>query len=70
MEVVFGAPGERLIIRHDEQGDASIFVMGTLLAARRVQAFAASSAGSTPSSSPEKSIARRDRRGLTPPGEV
>jgi 4-hydroxy-tetrahydrodipicolinate reductase len=37
VEVVFGAPGERLIIRHDEQGDASIFVDGTLLAARRVQ---------------------------------
>jgi 4-hydroxy-tetrahydrodipicolinate reductase len=40
VEVVFGAPGERLTIRHDEQGDASIFVMGTLLAARRVQSFA------------------------------
>ncbi|MDX6573238.1 MAG: 4-hydroxy-tetrahydrodipicolinate reductase [Gaiellales bacterium] len=37
VEVVFGAPGERLIIHHDEQGDASIFVDGTLLAARRVQ---------------------------------
>ena len=37
VEVVFGAPGERLIIRHDEQGDSAIFVMGTLLAARRVQ---------------------------------
>jgi 4-hydroxy-tetrahydrodipicolinate reductase len=37
IEVVFGAPGERLMIRHDEQGDASIFVDGTLLAARRVQ---------------------------------
>jgi 4-hydroxy-tetrahydrodipicolinate reductase len=39
VEVVFGAPGERLIIRHDEQGDAAIFVMGTLLAARRVQSL-------------------------------
>lgn len=39
VEVVFGAPGERLIIRHDEQGDASIFVMGTLVAARRVQSL-------------------------------
>jgi len=37
VEVVFGAPGERLAIRHDEQGDAAIFVAGTLLAARRVQ---------------------------------
>jgi 4-hydroxy-tetrahydrodipicolinate reductase len=37
VEVVFGAPGERLIIHHDEQGDASIFVHGTLLAARRIQ---------------------------------
>jgi 4-hydroxy-tetrahydrodipicolinate reductase len=37
VEVVFGAPGERLTIRHEEQGDPSIFVMGTLLAARRVQ---------------------------------
>ena len=37
VEVVFGAPGERLTIRSDEQGDSSIFVMGTLLAARRVQ---------------------------------
>jgi 4-hydroxy-tetrahydrodipicolinate reductase len=37
VEVVFGAPGERLTIRHEEQGDASIFVDGTLLAARRVQ---------------------------------
>ena len=37
VEVVFGAPGERLTIRHEDQGDAAIFVMGTLLAARRVQ---------------------------------
>ena len=39
VEVVFGAPGERLTIRHEEQGDPSIFVVGTLLAARRVQSF-------------------------------
>ncbi len=39
VEVVFGAPGERLTIRCDELGDSSIFVMGTLLAARRVQSF-------------------------------
>jgi 4-hydroxy-tetrahydrodipicolinate reductase len=37
IEVVFGAPGERLTIRHEEQGDKAIFVDGTLLAARRVQ---------------------------------
>ena len=37
VEVIFGARGERLTIRHEEQGDPSIFVMGTLLAARRVQ---------------------------------
>ncbi|MDX6540527.1 MAG: 4-hydroxy-tetrahydrodipicolinate reductase [Gaiellales bacterium] len=39
VEVLFGAPGERLTIRHEEQGDPSIFVVGTLLAARRVQNF-------------------------------
>jgi 4-hydroxy-tetrahydrodipicolinate reductase len=39
VEVVFGAPGERLTIRHEEQGNPAIFVAGTLLAARRVQAF-------------------------------
>ena len=37
VEVIFGAPGERLTIRHEEQNDPSIFVMGTLLAARRIQ---------------------------------
>lgn len=37
VEVVFGAPGERLVIRHDEQGDPEIFVAGSLLAAARVQ---------------------------------
>jgi 4-hydroxy-tetrahydrodipicolinate reductase len=37
VEVVFGLPGERLIIRHDEQGDPGIFVSGSLLAARRIQ---------------------------------
>ncbi len=36
VEVVFGLPGERLVIRHDEQGDPSIFVAGSLLAAREV----------------------------------
>jgi 4-hydroxy-tetrahydrodipicolinate reductase len=39
IEVVFGAPGERLTIRHEEQGDKAIFVDGTLLAARRVQSL-------------------------------
>jgi 4-hydroxy-tetrahydrodipicolinate reductase len=39
VEVVFGAPGERLTIRHEEQGDPAIFVAGTLLAARSVQSF-------------------------------
>ena len=37
VEVVFGLPGERLILRHDEQGDPGIFVAGSLLAARRVR---------------------------------
>jgi 4-hydroxy-tetrahydrodipicolinate reductase len=37
VEVVFGLPGERLIIRHDEQGDPGIFVSGSLLAARQIQ---------------------------------
>ena len=36
VEVLFGLPGERLIIRHDEQSDSGIFVEGSLLAARRV----------------------------------
>jgi 4-hydroxy-tetrahydrodipicolinate reductase len=35
--VVFGLPGERLVIRHDEQGDPGIFVHGSLLAAQRVR---------------------------------
>jgi 4-hydroxy-tetrahydrodipicolinate reductase len=37
VEVVFGLPGERLVIRHDETGDPAIFVRGSLLAARRVR---------------------------------
>lgn len=37
VEVLFGLPGERLIIRHDEQSDSGIFVAGSLLAARRVR---------------------------------
>ncbi len=40
VEVIFGARGERLTIRHEEQNDPSIFVMGTLLAARRIQTMA------------------------------
>ena len=34
--MLFGLPGERLVLRHDEQSDSRIFVRGTLLAARRV----------------------------------
>jgi 4-hydroxy-tetrahydrodipicolinate reductase len=37
VEVLFGLPGERLVIRHDEQSDSGIFVDGSLLAARRVR---------------------------------
>jgi 4-hydroxy-tetrahydrodipicolinate reductase len=37
VEVVFGLPGERLILRHDEQGESGIFVSGSLLAATRIQ---------------------------------
>ena len=37
VEVLFGMPGERLILRHDEQSDSGIFVGGSLLAARRVR---------------------------------
>ncbi|MGN6378536.1 MAG: 4-hydroxy-tetrahydrodipicolinate reductase [Gaiellales bacterium] len=37
VEVIFGARGERLVLRHEEQGDPGIFADGTLLAARRVQ---------------------------------
>ncbi len=37
VEVLFGMPGERLIIRHDEQSDSGIFVEGSLLAARSVR---------------------------------
>lgn len=35
-EVVFGAPDERLTIRHDAGGTAAPYVAGTLLAVRRV----------------------------------
>jgi 4-hydroxy-tetrahydrodipicolinate reductase len=38
-EVVFGMPGERISIRHDMQSSDSIFVDGTLLAARKVREF-------------------------------
>jgi 4-hydroxy-tetrahydrodipicolinate reductase len=37
VEVVFGLPGERLVIRHDEQMDPGIFVWGSLLAAAHVR---------------------------------
>ncbi len=36
-EAIFGLAGERLTIRHEALGDDSIFVFGTLLAARRVR---------------------------------
>lgn len=36
-EAIFGLPGERLSIRHEALGDDSIFVFGSLLAARRVR---------------------------------
>ena len=39
VEVVFGAPGQRLTIRQEELGDPAIFVAGTLLAARRIQSI-------------------------------
>lgn len=35
-EAQFGAPGERLLIRHDAGSDAAPYVAGTLLAVRRV----------------------------------
>jgi 4-hydroxy-tetrahydrodipicolinate reductase len=35
-EVVFGAPGERLVMRHDPGTTADPYVAGTLLAIRRV----------------------------------
>ena len=36
-EAQFGAPGERLLIRHDAGSDAAPYVAGTLLAMRRVR---------------------------------
>ncbi|SCM75289.1 4-hydroxy-tetrahydrodipicolinate reductase [uncultured Pleomorphomonas sp.] len=36
-EAQFGAPGERLLIRHDAGSDAAPYVAGTLLAVRRVR---------------------------------
>lgn len=39
VEVHFGLPGERLVMRHDADGDGAIFVDGSLLAARRVQSI-------------------------------
>ena len=38
-EAVFGAPDERLVIRHDAGSAAAPYVAGTLLAARRVGEF-------------------------------
>jgi 4-hydroxy-tetrahydrodipicolinate reductase len=38
-EAIFGAPDERLVIRHDAGSSAAPYVAGTLLAARRVGGF-------------------------------
>ncbi|MCA3562733.1 MAG: 4-hydroxy-tetrahydrodipicolinate reductase [Methylocystis sp.] len=38
-EAIFGAPDERLVIRHDAGSSATPYVAGTLLAARRVHSF-------------------------------
>ena len=38
VEVHFGLPGERLVMRHDGDTDGRIFVRGSLLAAQRIQA--------------------------------
>lgn len=38
-EAIFGAPEERLVIRHDAGSSAAPYVAGTLLAARRVSGF-------------------------------
>ena len=38
-EAIFGAPDERLLIRHDAGASAAPYVAGTLLAARKVAGF-------------------------------
>ncbi|MGL5736528.1 MAG: 4-hydroxy-tetrahydrodipicolinate reductase, partial [Beijerinckiaceae bacterium] len=38
-EAIFGAPDERLVIRHDAGSSAAPYVAGTLLAARKVSSF-------------------------------
>jgi 4-hydroxy-tetrahydrodipicolinate reductase len=38
-EAIFGAPDERLVIRHDAGSSAQPYVAGTLLAARKVSSF-------------------------------
>lgn len=38
-EAIFGAPDERLVIRHDAGSSAAPYVAGTLLAARKVAGF-------------------------------
>jgi 4-hydroxy-tetrahydrodipicolinate reductase len=38
-EALFGAPDERLVIRHDAGSSAAPYVAGTLLAVRRVTAL-------------------------------
>ena len=37
-EIIFGGPGERLIMRHDPGGSPDPYVAGTLLAIRKVAA--------------------------------
>ena len=39
VEVHFGLPGERLVMRHDSDIDGRIFVHGSLLAAQRIQSI-------------------------------
>ena len=39
VEAIFGAPDERLTIRHDAGSSAAPYVAGTLLAARKVQGW-------------------------------
>ena len=51
-EVVFGAPDERLTIRHDAGGTPEPYVAGTLLAVRKVRGASGSRAGSTRCCSP------------------
>ena len=44
-EVIFGRPGERLSIRHDASEDPSPYIVGVLLATRKVSTFVGLSRG-------------------------